>query len=259
MKNYYFILLLFFSTVSISRLTAQKNNEARSGRIAFLYTNRYSLYIPGRANTTDSAYLYFNDTASSYYIVQKVPTYEEVLQKSGNQASMQASIPDIIRRMEEKQSRHFYFHKAGTETISAPWNTPLGDKWYCVQDTIKAFTWELFPDTMRILGFVCQKAVFRSSALGNIERPYTAWFAPDIAYSYGPFRFFGLPGMILQLDNQYYQYRAVSIDLPLPKEGMFPITCCSGLPSITKKQSEQIASAQRKDVDNMRKVQKDKN
>lgn len=58
--------------------------------------------------------------------------------------------------------------------------------------------WELFDDTLTIIGYLCQKAVCRFRG-----RDYTAWFALDIPISNGPWKFGGLPGLILKIyDNE---------------------------------------------------------
>ena len=49
---------------------------------------------------------------------------------------------------------------------------------------------------MTLLGYTCQKATttFRG-------RNYTAWFAPEIPSNNGPWKFGGLPGLILKISD----------------------------------------------------------
>lgn len=54
------------------------------------------------------------------------------------------------------------------------------------------FEWTVLTDTMSISGYNCKKAV----ADGVI-----AWFAPDIKVSGGPWSFYGLPGLILEVED----------------------------------------------------------
>ena len=61
--------------------------------------------------------------------------------------------------------------------------------------------WEIVSDTMTVCGQLCQKAVCRFRG-----RDYTAWFTPNIPLAYGPWKFGGLPGIILKVtdkDNLY--------------------------------------------------------
>jgi GLPGLI family protein len=259
MKNNYYLvsLLVFVLPVLVS---AQQQKGTTAGKIDYEVNQRYSLYIPGKTNGIDTASLYFNDTASAYLIRQKPITKEDLLKQMGSMAPeyREIAVQDIMRRI-EKRKQNLYYHKGGSNIISYPWESPLGDKSFCVFDTIPSFSWDLLPDTTRILGFLCQKAVFKSRAYDNNERAFTAWFTPDIALAYGPYRFFGLPGMIMELDNQYFNYKAVAVNMPLPAEGKVNIACCAGLPSISKKQAGIVEQKQRTDYSNMQKLNSEKN
>lgn len=56
--------------------------------------------------------------------------------------------------------------------------------------------WSLLPETISILGYTCQKAEteFRG-------RTYTAWFTSQIPVDAGPYKFRGLPGLILKVED----------------------------------------------------------
>ena len=78
--------------------------------------------------------------------------------------------------------------------------------------------WEILPETKVILGYNCQKAT--TSFRG---RDYVAWFTPDIPISNGPWKFAGLPGLILNIaDTQnHYVFECSGIETPTEK---LPIT-----------------------------------
>lgn len=61
--------------------------------------------------------------------------------------------------------------------------------------------WQISNETQTIVGYQCQKATcsFRG-------RNYTAWFAVDIPLSYGPWKFCGLPGLILKVQDETKEY-----------------------------------------------------
>ncbi len=62
------------------------------------------------------------------------------------------------------------------------------------------FNWTISTDTMTINDFHCQKATCNFGG-----RRWTAWFAPDISISDGPYKFSGLPGLIVKVsDSQEY-------------------------------------------------------
>jgi len=58
------------------------------------------------------------------------------------------------------------------------------------------FNWEILSDTMSINGLACQKA---TTHFGN--RIWEAWFCPSIPISEGPYKFRGLPGLIVKIND----------------------------------------------------------
>ena len=68
-------------------------------------------------------------------------------------------------------------------------------KYFVVKDSLNIFNWSIQNNTKEILGFKCQLATmdFRG-------RKYEAWFTPDLPVG-GPYKYDGLPGMILELKS----------------------------------------------------------
>ena len=92
-----------------------------------------------------------------------------------------------------------------------------GDNWGRFKNTenLKPPSWEFISDTLSILGYVCQKAVttFRG-------RKYEAWFTPEIPINDGPWKLYGLPGLILKAsaDNGLFLFEAIGLEYPDKKE-----------------------------------------
>lgn len=61
-------------------------------------------------------------------------------------------------------------------------------------EPLPAIDWELTEGERSILGYACRRA--RCTFRG---RSYEAWYAPEIAVSAGPWKFGGLPGLILAI------------------------------------------------------------
>ena len=72
---------------------------------------------------------------------------------------------------------------------------------YVYRDSMNCMHWQIKEDAKEILGYSCQKAEcdFRG-------RHYTAWFTPDIPVSDGPWKFSGLPGLIMEVSDRGNQY-----------------------------------------------------
>jgi GLPGLI family protein len=94
-------------------------------------------------------------------------------------------------------------------------NTVTDDrKRHLVKDSTITFNWKLFAgDEKMISGYKCYKA-----GLTWRGRSYTAYYTPDIPLPFGPYKFKGLPGLILSLEtsshNQLHQWRATVVKSP---------------------------------------------
>jgi len=74
---------------------------------------------------------------------------------------------------------------------------------YQYREDPSMFRWQITPEQKSVAGYVCQKAV------GNWRgRTYEAWFAPEIPIPDGPYKFCGLPGLILEIYdlNDHYHF-----------------------------------------------------
>lgn len=69
--------------------------------------------------------------------------------------------------------------------------------------------WQIISEEKEILGYKCQQA--QTELYG---RKWTVWFAPDIPISDGPWKFHGLPGLILEAvdSNNYFHFTCIGIE-----------------------------------------------
>jgi GLPGLI family protein len=67
---------------------------------------------------------------------------------------------------------------------------------YRCEDPVGILDWEITQDTATIFNYSCQKAKVRFRG-----RNYEAWFAPEIPVNDGPWKFFGLPGLIVKIED----------------------------------------------------------
>lgn len=74
-------------------------------------------------------------------------------------------------------------------------------QYYTYMEQMPLQDWEIMPDTMNILGYTCQKAVCQWRG-----REYTAWFAADIPTRDGPYKFCGLPGLIMKVEDSEQRF-----------------------------------------------------
>ena len=82
-------------------------------------------------------------------------------------------------------------------------------------ENLPLFNWQIGSETATICGYECFKATCHWRG-----RDFTAWFTPDIPVEYGPWKFGGLPGLIMKVsdDDGIYVFEAVAVE-----NGNFPI------------------------------------
>lgn len=69
-------------------------------------------------------------------------------------------------------------------------------------DSVPSLEWNFsYEETDSIMGYDCRKAAAEFAG-----RNYTAWFTPEIPLPFGPYKFGGLPGLILKLEDSERQY-----------------------------------------------------
>ncbi len=87
-----------------------------------------------------------------------------------------------------------------TKNFAAEHSTDYIDmlgKTYIVDDTLHTPTWRILNQIKEVAGYICMKA----ETVDTVKnQKITAWFAQDIPVMAGPERYFGLPGLILELD-----------------------------------------------------------
>ena len=82
---------------------------------------------------------------------------------------------------------------------------------YEYEESFDSFHWQITSETDTIHNYVCQKA---TCDFGG--RTWEAWFTSELPFSDGPYKFCGLPGLILNIaDTQdHYSWKFLSIETP---------------------------------------------
>ncbi|WHF52205.1 GLPGLI family protein [Chryseobacterium gotjawalense] len=72
-------------------------------------------------------------------------------------------------------------------------------------DPAPTIIWKILSEKKNILNFNCQ------AAIGNFRgRVYKVWFTPEIPFSNGPWKLKGLPGMILEAEDNQNEYSYIA-------------------------------------------------
>jgi GLPGLI family protein len=124
----------------------------------------------------DKMLLYFNENQSLY-------TYEDEYWRSDDGRYSFRNNDYIIRRDFKQETRSDIIEMLG--------------KTYVVEDSLKIPQWKILNQLKDIAGHICMKAETEDPIK---QQKIVAWFAQDIPLSAGPEQYFGLPGLILELD-----------------------------------------------------------
>lgn len=88
-------------------------------------------------------------------------------------------------------------------------------KYHVIKEKLPKLKWEILNDTLSILGFKTQKA-----KLNFRGRDYFAWFSTEIKIADGPYKFHGLPGLILKIESTdgKFTFEAYSLKLNIAEQ-----------------------------------------
>jgi GLPGLI family protein len=105
-----------------------------------------------------------------------------------------------------RTSEYIYVNYPKKEKITVTDNVSLDRFTY--EEKYESQKWEILDETKQILEYDCQKAQCRYRG-----RIWFAWFTNDIAIDAGPYKFSGLPGLIMELHDEknHYNYEIIGL------------------------------------------------
>jgi GLPGLI family protein len=117
---------------------------------------------------------------------------------------------------EYKYSEYVKDFSTNTFTEYARMPSPMELK-FKYSENIPQQSWKILEDTSTVVGHLCQKATCSFSG-----REFTAWFSTEIPISNGPWKFGGLPGLVLRVfdKDKLYVFECVKIE---PCKSAYPI------------------------------------
>ena len=179
-------ILIFFSTVSF----AQK----KEGTIRYLITSDYVKMMSAvdylsKQNIDKTAYLWGNSSEGKSYgrlyfnaTQTKYEDSEESAEKDDAGYSWRRNTYTITRNFENNT-----MHDA----------IDLVGKTYIIDDSLRAPKWKILTEMKEIAGHICMNAFWNDTLK---KQKVVAWYALDIKNNGGPNRFFGLSGLILEVN-----------------------------------------------------------
>lgn len=206
-KTIFVFLLLHFSLAGFAQ---SKKIDIANMLCSYVYEYLTDTLLEKQQRREDLLYLQIGNETSkcySYYTYQ----CDSLMVTPNGDKLWDGFLSEAIRKgLKGKQLRNAIPHRRMSATIYK--NYPqekvtvtdfLLGQYYLYEDSLNSQEWNIENDSVKfVLGHECQKATcdFRG-------RQWTAWFALDVPINDGPWKFCGLPGLIMEVydkGNQYY-------------------------------------------------------
>ncbi|MBC7410265.1 MAG: GLPGLI family protein [Arcicella sp.] len=182
-------VFLFMMIFNIESIFSQSINDK-----AFLLCKYTETSIPDSNNRQQFNYdvmgLEIGKKVSRFYSISN----DETIKKIEEQAKQTGSIDfrNLSTPKNKRGKERVIFKNYTSKQLISTEN--LGMFSYTVQEPIPVIDWKIQSDTIHILNYSCQKATCQFRG-----RNYEVWFTPEINVSEGPWKFTGLPGLILKV------------------------------------------------------------
>ena len=184
MKTTISILVFFISILGFSQEKLRDNFNYK-----VTYKLDFKLDSTSSKVRTEYMILYIGDNLSQFS--SRAHTLANPIVRKGNSAS--TSRAAVTK---------FFLVTIKNRSLSKIYNSlfiPM-DQFYYTQSS-ELFDWKIENQTKLIEGYKVQKA-----ATSFAGRDYVAWFTPEIPISDGPYKFNGLPGLILEIADKEKEY-----------------------------------------------------
>lgn len=153
--------------------------------------------MPGMPNDYTTQMLLKVNTSESLYM--KDPDYKEpaIGVESG-----------FMRRMLAQRSKslpNIYKNLANKESVT---KVNFFDKDFLILDSLALFPWKISAGEQKnICGFTCIKAIYKDSTHNVV-----VYFSPSLLSSHGPDNFYGLPGLIMEVQSADLHAIALNVE-----------------------------------------------
>lgn len=152
-----------------------------------------------------------------YYGLRFDSICDEVSRNKSSVMAASALMISVLRRRTFEESI-LIDKQENKETVQRE----VGAQKYQYEEGCPALEWEMLEGDTTIAGYRCGKA--KAKLFG---REYVAWYAPEVAMPYGPYKFNGLPGLVFQVADTQGNFE-FALDGLQKAGGYVPIYLWSG-------------------------------
>lgn len=153
----------------------------------------------------DTFCLRYNDNVSLFY---EQATYQNDSLKFNDIEKWQTTMANMLTKSSPANKagqKYYVLCDLGAKTYR--YQDQIAGSTFLYTDSLPSFGWQLLPIYKEVNHHRCQKAI--GTYMG---RRYEAWFATDMEAKAFPWKFYGLPGLIMEVYDTQQQYRFTFID-----------------------------------------------
>ena len=209
------VILLALSMISLTAIQAQWFSEPiivlDTARLQVMYKLTFIEDTNHINFTKAEKQMLLTGTSSSSYQSYNFYKYNKTGRKKVQEGNLMEWLQGGISANDYACVFHYVIYKFHRTNIIVHTEYIFSADTFRYEENGDIFKWETGGDTDTILGFVCQNAFCDFGG-----RRWEAWFAPEVPYSDGPYKFCGLPGLILKISDkkEHYIFEALSIEIP---------------------------------------------
>ncbi|WP_326981725.1 GLPGLI family protein [Chryseobacterium sp. MYb264] len=169
----------------------------------FAQTNRFVYQVTMKSNASDkndvkteNAYLDISAEKSLFYSENRIKR-DSIMQQNFQSGGARGFNRDQMESLRSNINYTVEKDKANQKTF---FKDRLGRDVYQYEED-RSISWKILSETMKIGDYKVQKA---ETEFGG--RKWTAWFTTDLPYQDGPYKFGGLPGLIVKVEDAQGEY-----------------------------------------------------
>ncbi|WP_071891009.1 GLPGLI family protein [Hymenobacter sp. PAMC 26628] len=202
------LFVLILSILSLPSYCQVSSLVSENGKIECIYRLVYRLDSADQTSRSELMSLLIGNNISRFrskIMLSNDSLLTESEGKPFNQANVQI-FAGKLNKLPNTLFRYYIYKKLSNKTID--FYSKIGGKLYSYSEPQNIFVWKITSATATIAGYKCQKAT--TSFAGRI---FEAWFTRDIPISDGPYKFCGLPGLIISVSDtkHYYSFDLIKL------------------------------------------------
>ncbi len=192
--------------LSIMSLGASQAEETRSSALEISYLTTCIKDTVTNKVLTDTFKLRFDAHKALFYNVETFT--EDSLRHNDLTAWQKALSNALTRKQRANKANRPYYILADLQQKTYIFKDKIGTNSFSYTDSLPTFNWQLKSEYRDIAGHRCAKAIGK-----YMGRTYEAWYATDIPTHVGPWKFYGLPGLVMSVYDTQHQYSFTFIDM----------------------------------------------